>query len=60
MKHSSAFINYLGYMVIFWKAKLERDYEKIDYYSKEMRNNMDKMNIDEILEILPILDIFIK
>lgn len=57
MKYSSAVINYLGYMVLFWKAKLEHDYEKIDYYMKEMRNNRLKMCIDDLLEILTIIDI---
>ena len=58
MKHSSAVITYLGYRVLFLISKLEHDCEKIDYYRKEMSNIIDKMNIDELLEILTIIDVF--
>ena len=39
MKHSSAFISFLGYRTLFWKAMLDHDNEKSAYYMKEM----DKM-----------------
>ena len=58
MKHSSVVITYLGYGVLFLISKLERDYEKIDYYRKEMSKIIGKMNIDELLEILTIIDVF--
>ena len=56
MKHSSEFISFLGYSALFWKAMLDYDNEKSDYYSKEMVDNIHKMNIDELLEILTIID----
>ena len=58
MKHSSVVITYLGYGVLFLISKLGRDYEKIDYYRKEMSKIIGKMNIDELLEILTIIDVF--
>ena len=58
MKHSSVVITYLGYGVLFLISKLEHDYEKIDYYRKEMSKIIGKMNIDELLEILTIIDVF--
>ena len=58
MKYSSTVIYYFSYMMLFWKAKLDNDYEKIDYYRKEMRNTRDKMNIDDLLEIVTIMDAF--
>ena len=57
MKHSNAFISYLGYRTLFWKAMLEHDDEKSSYYFKEMDNNIHKMNIDELLEILTIIEV---
>ena len=58
MKHSSAFISFLGYRTLFCKAMLDHDNEKSDYYMKEMDDNINKMNLDELLEILTIMDIF--
>lgn len=55
MKHYNAVISYI---TLFWKSKLEHDGEKIDYYRKEMSNIIDKMNIDELLELLSIIDVF--
>ena len=52
MRHSSAFISYLGYRALFWKSMLENDTEKMDSYMEEMDNNLDKMNTDELLEVL--------
>ena len=56
MKHSNAFISFLGYRTLFWKAMLYHDNEKSDYYMKEMDDNIHKMNIDELLEILTIIE----
>ena len=56
MKHSSAFINYLGYITLFRKAMLDRDVEKSEYYMEEMNNILPKMSLDELLEILTIID----
>ena len=56
MKHSSEFISYLGYRILFWKAMLDNDYEKSDYYTEEMNNILPKMNIGELLEILTIIE----
>lgn len=58
MKHSSVFISYLGYWTLFWKAMLDHDNEKSLYYLNEMDDNIHKMNIDELLELLTILDVF--
>lgn len=58
MKHSSAFINYLGYITLFWKAMLDHDDEKSIYYIEEMNNILPKISIDELLEISTIMDIF--
>lgn len=58
MKHSSAFINYLGYITLFEKAMLDHDYEKSEYYAEEMNNILPKISIDELLEISTIMDIF--
>lgn len=58
MKHSSAFINYLGYITLFRKAMLDHDYEKSEYYVEEMNNILPKISLDELLEILTIMDIF--
>ena len=55
MKHSSAFISFLGYWTLYWKSRLEHD-EKSLYYQNEMDDNINKMNIDEFLEILTIID----
>lgn len=56
MKHSSAFISYLGYRVLFAKSMLDHDYEKSEYYVEEMNNILPKINIDELLEILTIIE----
>ena len=56
MKHSSEFISYLGYWALFWKAMLDHDNEKGLYYLNEMNDNINKMDIDELLEILTIMD----
>lgn len=58
MKHSSEFITYLGYITLFWKAMLDHEDEKSVYYLEEMNNILPKMNIDELLEIFTIMDIF--
>ena len=57
MKHSRAFINYLGYRVLFWESILTHDGEKSGYYMNEMNNNLHELNIDELLELLNYMSI---